>query len=50
MASAVAILDKDNVVAAVDYDGTVADFYGHSRVAHEIFDWEWGGVGLLLFG
>ena len=47
----VAIEDKDHVVAAVDNDGTVADFaVGNSGavVALAMLDGEWLGVGVGL--
>ena len=47
VASAVAIEDEDNVVAAVDCDGTVADFaVGNTGVAHAIIDGDCDDVGL----
>ena len=50
--SAVAVEDENNVVAAVDYDGSVADIVvGNSRagVAGSIFEREWGCLGLSFW-
>ena len=53
MASAVAVEDENNVVvAAVDYDGSVADIVvGNSRagVAGSIFERQWGCLGLSFW-
>ena len=51
MASAVAVQDENNVVAAVDYDGSVDDIVvSNSRagVSGSIFEREWGCLGLSL--
>ena len=52
MASAVAVEDENNVVAAVDYDGSVADIVvGNSRagVASSIFERESGCLDLSFW-
>ena len=52
MASAVAVEDENNVVAAVDYDGSVADIVvGNSRaeVADSMFERQWGCLGISLW-
>ena len=47
VAAAVAVEDEDDVVAAVYYDGTVADFaLGNTGVAHAIIDGDCDDVGL----
>ena len=52
MVSAVAVEDENNIVAAVDYDVSVADiFVDNSRagVAGSIFEREWGYLGLSFW-